>query len=65
MIEFVGLVTLIGYVIYSSKQKENKRCNEITDFREECDNDFKKTLDNQGLSNEDRIKNGYGKYVNK
>lgn len=65
MIEFVGLVTLIGYVIYTGKQKENKRCKDITDFSEQCDNDFKKTLDMSGMSNEDRIKKGYGKYVNK
>lgn len=65
MIEIVGLASLIGYVIHTSKKTENKRCKAITDFAEQCDSDFKKVLDDQGMSNEDRIKQGYGKYVNK
>lgn len=65
MIEIVGLITLIGYVIYTSKQKENKRCKAITDFSKQCDNDLKNKLDELGVSNEDRIRQGLGKYVNK
>lgn len=65
MIELFGLVILIGYVIYTSNQKEKARCKAITDFAEQCDSNFKKVLDDHGMSNEDRIKNGYGKYVNK
>lgn len=65
MIEIVGLITLVGYVIYVSRQKENKRCNEIIDFSKQCDNDLKDKLDELGVSNEDRIRQGLGKYVNK
>ena len=65
MIEIIGLMALVGYVIYSSKQKENKRCNEITNFSKQCENDLKNKLDELGLSNEDRIRQGLGKYVNK
>ena len=65
MIEIIGLIALIGYVIYTGKQKEKVRCKGITDFAQECDNNFKKALDDHGMSNGDMIEKGYGKYVNK
>lgn len=62
-------ICALGYVVYcivkEKRDKEKARAQEIIDFNKKCDEDFKNKLDETGMSNEDRIRNGYGKYVNK
>lgn len=45
--KLLGLIILAGNVSYMSKQKENNKCNEATNYREESDSEFKKMLDSK------------------
>jgi hypothetical protein len=55
----IGVVILIICLVLASNNKEKKRKQEIINFRKQSEAEFKKKLDESGMSEEDKIRFGY------